>query len=180
MIAVPIPEEISKLFRAMNIPGKQEATDHITMFYFEDNTHPLSLVRAIPLIQEETRDLQPFDISCKKVISFPKGDDGYPIVGKIKSKELKKLRKNIAKRFDEHGISYSKKFPKYKPHTTISYLDEDLEDLNIDKITWTISSIALYDDDKKILDFPLAPVSIEKDSGLLLDLSSKFEKQTIK
>lgn len=177
MIAVPVPDEISQLFRAMNIPGKQEPTDHITLFYFEDDTNPLSLVRAVPLIQEETRNLQPFDVTCKKIISFPEGDDGYPIVGKIKSKSLKKLRKKISKLFDEHGIPYSKKFPKYKPHTTISYLDEHLEDFNIDKITWTVSSIALYDDDKKILDFPLAPISIEKDSGLLLDLVSKFEKQ---
>lgn len=129
MIAVPVPREIGRLFRSIEVPGERDPSDHITMFYLGDNLSVDKLVRIIPVVFKVAESLEPFLVTCRKITTFPKNDDrhssdgtnGYPVIAPVESKQLHELRTKIKRAFDSKGIDYNNKYPDYQPHVTLSY-----------------------------------------------------------
>lgn len=81
----------------------------------------------------------------KKINCFPAGDDGGPIKGEVDSEELKSLRQELATFLDENDIDFSKKFPDFNPHITLSYADEEIAEKTLSKpIEWVISELILW------------------------------------
>lgn len=183
MLAAPISRDISTLFNALNIDGNRDPSDHITMFYFDDDVSIKKLCKIIGLVYDITNELKPFEASSSEIISFPENKHGeYPIVAKVKSSKLMSLRENIAKVFDDNKIKYSKKFPEYKPHLTVSYSEEKVN-MKFDPIKWSINSIALYGGDngeeKLFVSFPFN-LNIKKSSEYINYISTIYKKASIK
>lgn len=147
MIGLKVPEEISERLVKISVPGKKSAAEemHITMFYFEDKLSIKDVTKIVQAMYEVTKKNEPLHIKGTTVSTFGKGDDGIPVIIPIVSEDLMTIRKKMAKKFDEAEIDYSKKWPEFKPHLTLSYSPKKMEDKKLDKnISWKATEIILW------------------------------------
>lgn len=178
MIAIPISQDISRLFREIKIDADRDPSDHITMFYLGDDVKPNVLFKIIPIIFELSSEMRPFSVSSSKITSFPKGEDGYPVIAEIKSNDLLEFRKKLAKALDKNKIEYAKNFKEYKPHITLGYADDKPEDIKIpEKVNIQINQVSLYGgnraDAKLFVNFPFS-LGIKEKSASILALADSF------
>lgn len=158
MIAVQISSDISRLLKDVDVECERDNSDHITMFYFEDDLSIKKVCKMLPLIFDITSNHKPFEASLSKISAFPEGKHGYPIIAEVQSKELHELREQIAKAFDKANIKYDQKFPEYLPHITLGYSEEKLKTIKLPKFKFSITNISLYygdiSDTKLFINFP--------------------------
>lgn len=147
MIGIKIPEDITDKLSRISIPGKKISQEemHITLFYFENKLNIKDTVLIVQAMYDATKKMDPVSIKGTTISTFKKGDDGIPIIIPIISEDLLNIRKKIAKKFDDEEIDYSKKWPEFKPHLTLSYSSKEMEDKKLDKnIHWKASEIIFW------------------------------------
>lgn len=168
MLAIPISQDISRLFREIEIDANRDSSDHISLFYFGDNLPIQKILKIIPIVFDICSIKRPFEVTCSKIISFPKGKHGYPIVAEIKSEELEDIRNSIKKLFNKKNIKYEDNFPEFRPHITLGYSENEPKDIKFEKVKWAISQVGLYGgdtaDSKIFVNFPftLGTSKVEK------------------
>lgn len=180
MLAIPLSPDISRLFRETDImEGKRDPSDHITLFYFGDDLPLKNILKIIPVVFDVTSNMKPFSASCGKIISFPKGKYGYPVVGEIKSNDLSDFRNNLKKEFDKNKIKYDNTFTDYKPHVTIGYSEKEVKNIKFDKTNWSINQVSLYGGDRAdsrlFINFPFT-LGIDNKTARLNYFSNIFLK----
>jgi 2'-5' RNA ligase len=146
-LGIQIPNVESKLLSEIDVPGKKENINefHITMIFLEDKLNIKKISSVIEAAYAVLENAKPFIVTTDTITCFPvNNNDPYPIIAKIDSKELHTLNDKIKKEFDKQNIEYSKKFKDYKPHITLSYSDEKIEDFKIDPITFTVGEIVVW------------------------------------
>jgi 2'-5' RNA ligase len=107
-----------------------------------------------------------------KITCFPKRENNpVAIIAKIESDELHELRDKLEKQFDKCKVDFSKIFKDFKPHITLSYADEEIDDCKIDTVEFTVQEVVLWggeDGDNRIfITFPLKGPEKQKHSALL-------------
>lgn len=149
-IGISVPNDVGSLLEQIEVPGNREPRSryHVTV---------LNLGKEVPLEQVSKAAMvafyvcskaQPFLATMKVATSFPKGDDGFPIIARVESPALHALHAALTSAFDGAGIEYSKKFPEFKPHVTLAYADTGMPDRPISPITWTVGEIIVWGGDK--------------------------------
>ena len=145
LLGIEVPDKISEMLNQVIVSGHRDKSDHLTMFYFDGELDVPTISKICKIISPIISKQEPFDLTIKKITSFPKGEYGFPIKGDVISNDLIKLRKKIATAFNKNKIDFSKEFPDFKPHITLSYSDEDFKEKKLNKpITWTNSHIVLW------------------------------------
>lgn len=182
MLAINIPVNISRMLQEINVPSeiiRQDYADHITCFYFE-KFDTEDILKIIPVILNITKSINVFNISVDSYKSFPEGKYGWPVICEIESKELNKLRDKIKKEFDKNDIEYSKKFPKFIAHTTLSYVKEKVKNKKIDEIIWPVNNISLYcgedNKEKLYIEFQFEGNKEKYSSDCLNEIAEYFKK----
>jgi len=184
MLSISVPENISKILQSISLNSEiiqGDKSDHCTCFYFEDDGMEIETVlKIIPLVYKITQKIKPFIVNIKSYDSFSEGKYGFPIVSKINSKELIKLRNDIKDIFEENDIDFSKKFPKFVPHITLAYAKKECSG-KFDEIAFPVQSISLYyntDSKQKenlYVEFPFGKI-IKNSSSFLDHFAGYFEK----
>jgi 2'-5' RNA ligase len=186
MLAIPVPENVGRLFRSIEVPGDRDPSDHITMFYLGEDVSVDTLVRIIPLVFKITESLEPFLVTCRKVTTFPKNDDrhssggtsGYPVIAPVESKQLHEIRSKVKRALESKGIDYNNKYPDYQPHVTLSYSKKKPKNIRFPKTQWLVNEIALYGgdnhDDRLFVSFPLGLKLIERKASYLDALAGLY------
>jgi len=163
-LGIAVPHEISRLLASVDVPGDPKPTSsyHVTLFYLGDDIPVDKLSDALSPIYEVVSRTPPFTVETSEITSFPPKPDGtVPVVARIVSNDLLRLRAELKGAFDAAGIEYSKTFPDYRPHVTLAMLPggERPADIPIRKVEWGVGEIVLwggdYEDDKLIVTFPL-------------------------
>ena len=163
-LGIAVPHEISRLLASVDVPGDPKPTSsyHITLFYMGDNVPIEKLSGALPAIYEVVSRTPPFTVETSEITSFPPKPDGtVPVIARIVSNDLLRLRAELKEAFDAAGVEYSKTFPDYRPHVSLAMLEggERPTDIPIRKVEWGVGEIVLwggdYEDDKLIVTFPL-------------------------
>jgi RNA 2',3'-cyclic 3'-phosphodiesterase len=146
LLGIQIPHETARILNQIEVPGNRESTDayHITLLYLGDHVPIETVAQAVIAAYKVTSMTRPFTVRTRLVTSFPGGEDGVPIIAKIESDELHRFRADIASSFDAAAISYSKKFPEYKPHVTLAYSDSPMADQDIPMLEWGAHEIVLW------------------------------------
>lgn len=161
MVGFRVPPETARLLSGVEVEGKKEdiANFHITLLFTGSNMSVEQLAKALGATHSVTSKMRPFTVSTSRVSSFPKGDDGVPIICPIDSDQLHDLHTKLCKAFDEAGVEYSKKYPEYKPHVTLSYADEAMEDRRIPQIEWGAHAVVVWGGESRgasiMMTFPL-------------------------
>lgn len=176
MIAIKIPQDISDALSKISVPGKKLSNEelHITLFYFEKKLSINDIINITHCLYDITKNAETFKIKMNNISTFNKGPDGVPIIIPIVSEELSDLRKRLAKKLDSKEVVYSKKWPEFKPHMTLSYSTKEMEDRSLEKkLNWKVEEIAFYsgEDMENCLQV-LVPLNLGKKA-------SKFDKLCI-
>lgn len=174
MIAIPVTHDIGRLFESLDVEGDRRPSDHITVFYLGDDLPIKKIVKIIPVIFEITSKMKPFKVSTNVITTFDEGKHGYPVIAKLQSKELEKLRNDLKKAFDDNKIKYDIKFKEFKPHLTLSYSPEKIKDIKFPKIEFLISQISIFGgdevDEKVFINFPFS-LGIKKKAAYIDQLT---------
>ena len=181
-LGIRVPHETGRLLSQIDVPGEKTSVSemHITLLHFESEWPVSEIAKSLEATYEVVSSFHPFLATIKKVTSFPKSPDGkHPIIGRVESDELMKLRKDLAKSFDKGDIDFSKLHKDFKPHVTLAYADEKHEDTKFHPVEFVVSEIVLWGgdhgDDRIFVTFPLAGPKMDKTS-LLLKKTEIFEK----
>lgn len=126
MIALKVPAEAARLLGAVagHLPGdSQTASDmHVTVLYLGDDVPMQQLAQTMAACHVVTSKTPPFVLTVNSIDSFDPGEDGTPVIMPVSSPELMSLEQALKAELDSAGVQYSKKFPEYKPHVTLSYI----------------------------------------------------------
>jgi 2'-5' RNA ligase len=181
-IGIKVPHPEARLLSGIEVPGEKEGTSelHITLLCFEKNWPISEITKALDATYNVISEIKPFLVTVEKIGCFPKRDDEpCPIIAKVKSDDLHDLCDKLKKEFDKCDVDYSKVFKDYKPHITLSYADEELDECKIDTIEFSVSEIVLWGgdhgDDRIFITFPLKGPETHKHS-LLTQKADIFQK----
>ncbi len=184
-IGIKVPLECGRLLSKIDVPGEKTSVSemHITLLHFGDNWPISEISKALESTYEVVSNTQPFLVTMEKSTHFPKGPDSdskFPIISRVKSKELHELRDALAKEFDDKKIEFSKLHKDYKPHVTLSYSDEEPDDIEFaHPVEFVVQEIVLWGgdhgDDRIFVTFPLAGPEKTK-NAVLLQKVEIFEK----
>jgi 2'-5' RNA ligase len=152
-IGIQVPHSTARLFGDIEVPGNKtpSASMHVTILYMGKDVPIDDLAEAVKATYAVTARTRPFTVRTTRVSSFPSNpddQDGYPIIARIESDDLHEFREALAASFDAAGLDYSKKFPEYKPHVTVSYSPEPVEDVRIPTIEWGAHEIVMWGGDE--------------------------------
>jgi 2'-5' RNA ligase len=177
LVGLKIPAEVSRLLVNIDVPGKRDKSDHLTMLYIEDDLSPNVVAKICKVMPGLLDKHKPFEAFIKKITCFSKGDDGVPIIGEVVSDELIKLRSDLADLFDEEKIKYSKKFPDFNPHVCLSYNKTKFKNIKLPTpIKWMVTEVIIWcgseSDNGIVVSFPL----YSKSSNAILMLADSFSK----
>jgi 2'-5' RNA ligase len=158
-----VPPETARVLHEIPVPGDKEYEDpHITVLYLGKDLPIERIGEMLPVIYDITSKTLPFSVATSHVSSFPGGDDGVPVIARINSPALHRFRDELCEAFDAEGLPYDKKFPEYKPHTTLAYSpDPETEvDLDIPEISWGAHELMLWGSNRGtgrlVIKFPLS------------------------
>lgn len=180
-LGIRIPHETGRLLAGIETPGKNTAPSdmHITILHFEENWPIAEIAHALEATYDVVSKVKPFIAEIDEVICFPKREEKCAIVARVKSAELHELRDKLAEEFDKCKLEYSKTFKDYKPHITLSYTDDEIDDFKIDPVEFSIQELVLWGgdhgDDRIFITFPLKGPERQKHS-LLLQKAEMFCK----
>lgn len=166
MIALRVPDDVAEKLNAVEVAGKSVKEDmHITMFYFEQKLTIASIIKIMEAMYAVANKTTALKIKGTKVSSFPKGDDGVPVIVPIESEDLLSLRNSMAKKLTKFGIKYSNRYPEYKPHLTLSYSSKEVEDKKLTKpVAWSAHEVVLWAGD-------------DMDDGIVISVPFKIGKK---
>ncbi len=148
-LGLQAPPSVAEVLRKVRVPGRREDSSyyHVTMFCLGESVPISQLTGVTEAAYEVLSKVRPFSVKVQSVRSFPKGSSGYPIICPVVSEPLKKLRENLCEEFDKRGVEYDKKFPVYRPHLTLAYSDEALEEKGISPVEWKVEEVVLWGGD---------------------------------
>lgn len=160
-LGIRVPIETARLLKEIEVPGENAANSelHITILCFEDNWPISELAKSLEAAYDIVSKFKPFRVTMDKVTCFPKHGDRCAIIAPVKSDELHELHDKLAKNFDKEDIDFSKRFKDYKPHVTLSFNDEEIDEQKIDKVEFVVQEVVLWGgdhgDDRIFITFPL-------------------------
>lgn len=144
-LGIAIPEPLAIRLQQLEVPGKRDTTPHVTLFYFPELEAIDQIFKIIESTLELTSETLPFELTASEVNCFDKGEDGVPIKLEVESLDLIKFRKKLAFKLDDNKVNYSKKFPKFQPHITLSYADEAIKSFKIKPaLSFQVNEIVLW------------------------------------
>lgn len=173
ILAISVPHQTARLFSDIDVPGKREAVSsmHVTLVYIGSDVPIDVLAEAVKATYAVTSKTEPFTVRATRVMSFPVNpddEDGHPVVARLDSDALHAFRSNLARSLDEAGVEFNKKFPDYKPHVTLAYAPEPVEEFRIPAIEWGAHEIVLWGSDegdgRLMVTFPFSFGAPETDS----------------
>jgi 2'-5' RNA ligase len=185
MIAIPLSPDTSRLFREIEVDAHRDSSDHITIFYLGDDVDTNKLFDIIPIIYEAVKDVKPFEATCNRISTFPKGQKGYPVIAELKCDPLIELRNKLKKMLDKNKIDYDTTHEDYRPHTTLGYAKKKPKNIKLPtKAKLPINQIALYGGDRAdsrlFVNFPFSLGVEKKAADKLIELANAFYEMTSK
>lgn len=153
ILTILVPNEAGAALSQVDVPGDLESPEdyHITMLYLGKEVPTEDLAKALVVTHDVVKSVKPFRVRVESVSSFPKGDDGMPIICPVVSPEIHALRDKLVRAFDVAGVHYDNKFPEFKPHVTLAYdkEGESFHDRPVKPVEWVAKEIVLWGGDDK-------------------------------
>lgn len=150
-IAIKVPKEISSALTKIDVPG--EMTDksemHITLMYLGKNIPIEQVLLATSACFSVSQTCRPFGVSTNVVTAFPENpEDGFPIICPVDSPPLHSFQSALRQSLDEAGADYSKKYPDYNPHITLSYSKYPVVETEFPRVSWTVTEFVIWGGDE--------------------------------
>ena len=161
MIALRVPPDAwYKLRSTVREPLEDP---HVTIVYMPDLT--LEEVPAVrEAVREAVKDQDSFKIKVDKISTFPgaENDGKVPHIALLEKPAITKLRNKIVAELDKiRPDLVDKKFPTYKPHTTLQWVTEDVPFPELkEEVSWDVNEVRLYFKSARRERFPFQQVIV--------------------
>ena len=161
-IGIKIIGNVGDILSNIDVPGIKENKSeyHITLLYFQKNWPISEAAKTLEATFNVVSETKPFNCKINKISCFPKREnEPVAIVAKIESENLHNLRGSLFEEFEKFNINFSKTFKDFNPHITLSYGDNEINDININLIEFQVEEIILWagdhGNDRVFITFPL-------------------------
>ena len=146
MIGLRLPVEIGTYLSTIAVPGTPVnfGHAHVTITYLGEDTAIDCVLSVIQACFDIAQQVCPFTCTLDHVKSFPKGAEGFPIICPVTSPTLHNLKHCVDKALDQVSVPYSKKFPEYCPHTTLSYSDVSIPATSFPSLRWVAYDLVVW------------------------------------
>lgn len=177
LLCLKLPSETSRLLTEIDVPGEKTPVSdlHVSILYLGKELDIEAVLLAIQVTHQVVASWAPFLLTTRWVSTFSPNDEGKtPIIARIESQDLHELQEALRDAFDEEGVPYSKKWPEYKPHVTLSYAPEPIEDMIIQPVQWGCTDLCLWAGDEGENDMTCRfPLSIASKAAHAKDLTMR-------
>lgn len=137
--------ELSKLYTEGDLSPPEDM--HVTLAFLSKSTSPSQVLRAIAACQVVASTSAPIPMHAALLTSFPPNPDhreGVPVVVRVVSDALFSFRARLCTELDKFGVEYSRRFPEYKPHVTLSHGPERVPPQKVGPVSWVSSQIMVW------------------------------------
>jgi len=150
MIGLRVPQEAAHTLSEIKVSGDPEqiANYHITLLHLGDDVPISTVALATMAAYEVAAKTRPFSVRTSRISCFPNDSDKIPVVARIESDALHDLWAHLCESFDAVNLDYSKKFPEFKPHCTIAWAKEPVEDFRIPTMEWGAHELVIWGGDR--------------------------------
>lgn len=158
VLGIHCPHDVGRIFSQIEVMGEREPLghQHITLLYFGDDVPIETLATAIVAVYQVTSRTKPFTVQTNRVTAFPPHPEKgtVPIICPVVSPSLHDLHGRLKAALDRAKVDYSRTFPEYKPHVTLSYVEDPLvyadhtADKDIPSIEWGVADVVLWGGDE--------------------------------
>jgi 2'-5' RNA ligase len=150
LIGFAVPSPTARLLSEIDVPGAKEPVEnfHITLLMLDDETSIADIADAMEAAYSVASTIRPFTARVTRIASFPKGNDGVPVICPVEAPELHAVWVAMKQAFDAKHVGYSKKFPEFKPHVTLSYADKPYEAELPIPIEWGAHELVVWGGDR--------------------------------
>jgi 2'-5' RNA ligase len=150
IVGFALPHATARILSEIEVPGTKEPVEnfHITMLMLDDEAPIGAIADAMEAAYQVASRVRPFTVRVDRITSFPGNPDGVPVICPIESPELHEVWESLKTAFDERNIGYSKKYPVFKPHVTLSYSEEPFEDRVIHPVEWGAHELVVWGGDR--------------------------------
>lgn len=147
IIALEVPNGVAQYLSRLGVPGQVTPNEemHVTIVQMDCDLTTVDAATVVGIVKDATENVRAFSVVLDHVDCFPANDNGVPIICPVKSDGLHVLHDIVAEALDARGIEYSKRFPTYRPHVTVSWSQEAVEPMSLVRpIEWTASHVAMW------------------------------------
>lgn len=147
MVPPEAAAELSKLYTEGDLSPPEEM--HVTLAFLSKSTPPSQVLRAIAACQVVASTSAPILMHAALLTSFPPNPDhrdGVPVIVRVVSDALHSFQARLLAELDKFGVEYSKKFPEYKPHVTLSHThsSERPTPMKVGPVSWTSDTVMVW------------------------------------
>ena len=149
-IGVKVPADAAASLARIKVPGEPVPPEemHVTLLYLGKNVPIPDVLQATMACYMMTKRWTPFRATSRRVTCFSQSEEGeVPVVARVLCPELHRLHMALRKSLDFMEIEYSKKYPEYKPHITLSYSKKPMPDVKIPSVAWEIGELVIWGGD---------------------------------
>jgi len=150
-IGVKVPAIAAGSLARIKVPGEHICPEdmHVTLLYLGKNVPIPEVLQATMASYLLTKRWAPFRAATRRVTTFPRNpDDGIPVIARVLCPELHRLNEALKKSLDFMEIEYSKKYPDFKPHVTLSYTEAEIADIKIPPVAWMVEELVIWGGDE--------------------------------
>ncbi len=150
IVGFAVPAETARILSEIDVPGTKEPVTnfHITVLMLDDDTAIGDIADAMEAAYSVAAKIRPFTARVTRITSFPGGNDGVPVICPVEAPELQIVWEAMKQAFDAKHVGYSKKFPEFKPHVTLSYADKPFEQQLPVPIEWGAHELVVWGGDR--------------------------------
>jgi 2'-5' RNA ligase len=142
------PEAASELSKLYSVGDLSPPSDmHVTLAFLSKSTPPAQVLRAVAACCALAPSTAPILMHAAMLTSFPPNPDhrdGTPVVVRMVSDALFSFQARLCAELDKFGVEYSKKFPEYKPHVTLSHGPERVTPQKVGPVSWVSSQVMVW------------------------------------
>ncbi len=142
-------QELARLYRDGDVSSPSDM--HVTVVFLGKGTPTGDVLKAVAAAYSVAHTTRPFSVHAALMTSFPENPsyrDGFPVVVRVVSKELHDFQRRICAALDKFGVDYSRRFPDYKPHVTLSHGVVRVPPRKVSPISWTCSHMMIWGGDE--------------------------------
>lgn len=147
IIALEVPRGVGQYLQRLDVPGAKTPIDemHVTIVQMDVDLSPIDVANIAGVVAELTNTMRAFEVSLHSLSQFPQNDHGVPVICPVVSEGLMLFQSRLVETLDRAGIEFSKKFPVYKPHVTVSWAQESIAAAALVRpIKWMTREIVLW------------------------------------
>ncbi len=125
-IGFRIPAEVAVLLEGVEVPGDKHSASnlHITVLYLGEGVPIPVVAQAMVALCDVCSRTTPISVSLEEIASFPGDGKSVPVICPVDSPGLHAFNAELRAACDALQVPYSKKWPEYKPHVTLSYVND--------------------------------------------------------